>query len=226
MLHSILLLGEKRESGTRATKVAPPMFLRDRHFFFSVVVRPGETCLGPDSLNSPCQRASCSVERALNPGVTDCPVTARHEIRHSRPDRGMSVIDTKLALVLMTRLGYLFAGTEPRVTHKSGSNLCISHHPLSNFTVNISFRLIVFSRSGRTFYLSESYFSFDPSTKILEPYKRPDQTINKPSLRKTSAPAAAVCRSTPLTAFHRIKLAARLAKGRHVTLPFPPGPHS
>jgi len=57
MLHSVLLIGEKRGSGTRATKVAPLMFLRDRHFFFALVVRPGEMCLGPVSLKSPCQRA-------------------------------------------------------------------------------------------------------------------------------------------------------------------------
>jgi len=54
MLHSVLLIGEKRGSGTRATKVAPLMFLRDRYFLFALVVRPGEMCLGPVSLKSPC----------------------------------------------------------------------------------------------------------------------------------------------------------------------------
>jgi hypothetical protein len=156
--------------------------------------------------------------------VTDCPVTARHGIRQSKSGRGMSVIDTKLALVLMTRLGYLFAGTEPRVTHKSGSNLCISHHPSSNFTVNISFRLIVFSHSGRTFYLSESYLSFNPSTKIPEPYKRPDQTINKPSLRKTSEPAAAFCRSTPLHSLPSDKARCTPCKGSTRNPAVSPGP--
>ena len=35
----------------------------------------------------------------------------------------MSVIDTKLALVFVTRLGYLFVVIELRVTHKSGPSL-------------------------------------------------------------------------------------------------------